>query len=135
MSVTLETMRKDYKNDNNIIKELMNTPEMVVYFDRTWNGTYSFVRCGECNGPLLGHRPEKCKKNGDGYKEAIVKRYETSMRGSAKIRNILDTYMDAKKKKEMDYKQDRELELAKSLPAKTSLMIGRTDSKMDRSGI
>ena len=28
---------------------------------------------------------------------------------------------------EMDYKQDRELELGKSLPAKTSLMIWRTE--------
>ena len=42
--------------------------------------------------------------------------------------------MNAQKKSEIDYKQDSELELAKSLPAKTSLIIGR-DSKIDRSGI
>ena len=110
MSVTLETMRKDYKNDDNIINELMNTPEVVVDFDRTWNGTYSFVRCGECNGPMLGHRAEKCRKNGDGYEETVVRKYETSMRSSVKIRNILNTFMDTKKKQELDYKQEREIE-------------------------
>ena len=35
--------------------------------------------------------------------------------------------MDGKKKQEIDYKQDRELKLAKELPAKTSLMIVRTE--------
>ena len=49
------------------------------------------------------------------------------MRGVGKIRELLNTYMNTKEKQEMDYKQDRELELAKSLPAKTSLMIGRTE--------
>ena len=49
------------------------------------------------------------------------------MRRSVKIRNILNTYMDERRKQELDYKQEREIELAKSLPAKTSLMIGRTE--------
>ena len=35
--------------------------------------------------------------------------------------------MDTKRKQELDYKQEREIELAKALPAKTSLMIGRTE--------
>ena len=56
MCVTLETMRKDYKSNDDIIVELTKTPEDVVSFDRTWNGTYSFVRCGEYNGPMLGPR-------------------------------------------------------------------------------
>ena len=127
MSVTLETLRKDYKSDEDIIDELIKTPEAVVDFDRTWNGKYDFVRCRECNGPMLGHRAEKCRKNGEGYEEKIVTRYETSMRRSVKIRNILNTYMDERRKQELDYKQEREIELAKSLPAKTSLMIGRTE--------
>ena len=76
---------------------------------------------------MLGHRAEKCRKNGEGYEEKIVRRYETSMKSSVKIRNILNTYMDERRKKELDYKQEREIELTKSLPAKTSLMIGRTD--------
>ena len=57
------------------------------------------------------------------------------MRSSVAIRNIMNTFMDGKKKQEMDYKQDRELKLAKELLAKTSLMIGRTDSKVDWTGI
>ena len=72
---TLETMRKNFKADEDIIHELTKTPEYVVDFDRTWNGTYSFVRCGECNGPMLGHRAEKCRNHGDGYDETVVKKY------------------------------------------------------------
>ena len=48
------------------------------------------------------------------------------MKSSLKIREILITYINTQKRSEMDYKQDRELELAKVMPAKTSLMIGRT---------
>ena len=35
---TLEMMRKDYKDDADIINELTNAPETVVDLDRTWNG-------------------------------------------------------------------------------------------------
>ena len=58
MSNTLEAMRRDYKDDADIINELTNTLEAVVDFDRTLNGKYEFVRCGECNGPMLRHRVE-----------------------------------------------------------------------------
>ena len=126
MYVTLETMRKDYKSDEDIIDELMKTLEAILDFERTWNGKYELVRCGECNRPMLGHRAKKCRKN-DGYDGAVVKKYETSMRSSVNIRNILNNYMDTKRKQELDYKQDREVQLAKELPAKTSLMIGRTE--------
>ena len=70
MLTTLETMRKDYKDDTDIINELTNAPEAVVDFDRTWNGKYEFVRCGEYNGPMLGHRAEKCRMN-NGYYDAV----------------------------------------------------------------
>ena len=59
---TLEMMRKNYKNDADIVNELTNTAEMVVDFDRTWNGKYEFVRCAECNGPILGHRAESLRQ-------------------------------------------------------------------------
>ena len=116
MYITLETMRKDYKRDDDIIDELIKTPEVVVDFDRTRNSTYSFVRCGECIRPMLGHRAEKCRKT-DGYDDTVVSKYETSMRSSVNIRNILNTYMDTKRKQELDYKQEREIELAKTWPA------------------
>ena len=86
---TLEMMRKDYKDDADIINELTNAAEMVVDFDRTWNGKYEFVRCAECNGPILGHRAEKCRKADGGYDEALVKRFETSLRGTIVIREII----------------------------------------------
>ena len=75
MSVTLETMRKDYKADEDIINELIKTLELVGDFDRTWNGKQEFVRCGDCNGPMLGHRAEKCRKNRDGYEETVVRKF------------------------------------------------------------
>ena len=122
----MEVMRKDYKSDEDIINELMETPEAVLDFDRTWNGIYEFVRCGECNGPMVGHRTEECRKT-DGYEEALVRKHETQMRSSEHTRAIMNRYMDTKRKEEMDYKQTRKVELAKELPAKTSLMIGRTE--------
>ena len=124
---TLEMMRKDYKDDADIINELTNAPEIVVDFHRTWNGRYEFVRCEECNGPVLGHRAEKCRKANGGYEEALVKKYETSLRKTVKIREIIIKHINAQKIAEITFKQDRELELAKAMPAKTSLMIGRTE--------
>ena len=123
----MEAMRKDYKSDEDIFDELIKTPEAVMDFDRTWNGRYEFVRCGACNGPMGGHREEKCKHKEGVYDGETVKRYEKKMRSSVTLRNILNAFMDGKKKQEMDYKQDRELKLAKELPAKASLMIGRTE--------
>ena len=40
MMTTLETMRKDYKADEDIIHELTKTLEDVVDFYRTWNGNF-----------------------------------------------------------------------------------------------
>ena len=74
MMTTLETMRKEYKDEADIINGLTNSPEAVVDSDRTWNGKYEFVRCGECNGPMLGDRAEKYRKN-NGYEEVLVKKY------------------------------------------------------------
>ena len=87
----------------------MKTPEDVMDFDRTWNGSYSFVGCGECNGLMLGHRAQKYRKSGDGYDENIVKKFETQLRSAMMIREILNTFMDTKKREEIDYKQNREV--------------------------
>ena len=43
------------------------------------------------------------------------------------IREIIIKYINAQKIAEITFKQDRELELAKNLPVKTCLMIGRTE--------
>ena len=49
---------------------------------------------------MLGHRADKYRKNGYGYEETVVRKYETSMRSSVKIRSILNTFMDTKRKQE-----------------------------------
>ena len=103
----MEAMRNDYKSDEDILDELMKTPEAVIDFDRTWNGKYEFVRCGNCNGPMLGHREEKCREKDKVYTGDIVKRYENNMRSCVAMRNILIQYIHKQKKEEMDYKQDR----------------------------
>merc|ERR1712041_36351 len=58
--MTLEMMRKNYKDYADIINELTNGADTVSDFDRTWNGKSEFLKCAECNGPILGHRVEKC---------------------------------------------------------------------------
>ena len=52
---------------------------------------------------MLGHRAEKCRKLGGGYDEIVVKKFETNLKSAKKIREILNTYMDTKRKEEMDY--------------------------------
>ena len=49
------------------------------------------------------------------------------MRSTKKIREILSKFMDTQRKQEYRDKQNIEIELAKSMPQKTSLMIGRTE--------
>ena len=127
MTVALGNMRKDYKPDAHIVNDLIKTPEDVVDFDITWNGRFEFVRCEECNGPVLGHRAEKCRKANGGYEEALVKKFETSLRKTVAVREIIIKHINAMKMAEINYKQVKELELAKSMPAKTSLMIERTE--------
>ena len=39
MSVDIETMRKAYKPDEDLINKLIKMLESVVDFDRIWNGT------------------------------------------------------------------------------------------------
>ena len=124
---TLEMMRKNYKDDADIINELTNAAEMVLDFDRTWNGKYEFLKCAECNGPILGHRAEKCRKADGGYDEALVKKFETSLRGNIVLREIIIKHINNQKMAEIIFRQDREVEMAKAMPAKTSLMIGRTE--------
>ena len=124
---TLEMIRKNYKNDADIINELSNRAETVLDFDRTWNGKYEFIRCEECNGPILGHRAEKCRNEGDGYDEALVKKFENSFRRNVKFRDIVIKYMNSQKEEEMILRLNKEAEIAKAMPVKTNLMVGRTE--------
>ena len=89
MTVDLETIRKAYKMDEDLLNDLFNSPEAGIDFDRTWNSAYTLIRCGGCNSPLLRHRAEKCKKTGGGYEEDLVKRFETEIRGCFKIKETI----------------------------------------------
>ena len=124
---TLEMMRKNYKDDADIINELTNAAETVLDFDRTWNGKYEFLKYAECNGPILGHRAEKCRQGDSGYDEALVRKFETNLRGNVTFREIVIKHINNQKMAEIIFRQDRELEMTKAMPVKTSLMVGRTE--------
>ena len=47
--------RKAYKSNDELLNELINAPESKIDFDHTWNESYTLIRCGGCNGPMLGH--------------------------------------------------------------------------------
>ena len=79
-------MHKDYKSDEDIINELMKTPEDVMDFDISLNGSYSVVRCRKFNGLILGNRAEKCRESGDGYDENVVNKFEKNQRSAKKIK-------------------------------------------------
>merc|ERR1712120_33444 len=100
---------------------------MVLDFDRTWNGKYEFLRCGECNGPILGHRAEKCRQEGNGCDEALVKKLENSFRRNVKFRNIVLKHINSQKVEDMVFRLNKEAEIAKQMPVKTNLMVGRTE--------
>ena len=76
MTEDLETIRKAYKTDEDLLHKLINSPEAGIDFDRTWNGVYTLIRCGGCNGPMLGRRAEKCRKIGGGCEEVLVVKFE-----------------------------------------------------------
>ena len=48
---------------------------------------------------MLGHRAEKCRKLGGGYDENVVKKFKINLRGAKKITELLNTYMDTKKRR------------------------------------
>ena len=73
------------------------------------------------------NRVEKCRKSGYRYYENIVTKFETNMRSAKMIGEILNKFIDTTRKEEIDYNQNREVELARGLSAKRSLMMGRTE--------
>ena len=106
---------------------MINALESGINFDFTWNGRDTFIHCGGCNGPMQGHRAEKCRKVGEGYDEVLVVRFEREMRSCPQMREAINKYIDMKKKEEIERRQDRKIELQKRLLKKNSLMIGRTE--------
>ena len=60
MNTELQVMRKAFRLDDDILHALTTAPEEGIRYDRTWNKNYELLHCGYYNGPLLGHREEKC---------------------------------------------------------------------------
>ena len=57
----MDNIKSNYKQYNDLEEELKHTViEQVLDFDVT--GRYEFVRCEDCNGPVLGHLKPKCAK-------------------------------------------------------------------------
>ena len=53
-----------------------NLPLFNKRADFTSNGSYTLIHCGGYNGPMIGHRTEKCKKVGIGYEDTLAQRFE-----------------------------------------------------------
>ena len=75
MSIDLELIRKAYKSVDKIMNKLMNDLEHGLKLYITWNTEYTFCRCWDCNGPFVGHRPEKCRNQWEIYDDEIFEIY------------------------------------------------------------
>ena len=56
-----------------------------------------------------------------------MKKFETSFRGNVKFREIVIKHINSQKAEEIIFRLDKEAEIAKAMPAKTNLMVGRTE--------
>merc|ERR1712101_87798 len=62
-----------------------------------------------------------------GYDEALVKKLENSFRVNVNFRNIVLKHIESKKVEDMVFRLNKEAEIAKAMPVKTNLMVGRTE--------
>ena len=50
-----------------------------------------FVHCAWCDGPILCHRPEKCRpRNEEAYDKELIKRFENPFRNMDAFRKNKD---------------------------------------------
>ena len=56
-----------------------------------------------------------------------MKKFENSFRQNVKFSEIVIKYINSQKAEEMILRLDKEAEIAKAMPVKTNLMIGRTE--------
>ena len=116
---TLQAMRNDYEDDEAILNKLKTNPESVIDFDLNWNGSWKFLRCGDCSGPMLGHRIEKCREKEGDYAGDIVKKYENTLRSKAEIREIMIQYIERMQER----KEQRDYDRTKSTPTQPSVLM------------
>jgi len=78
MAQTITEMRKNYKKADEIARDIeTNGLDEYVEFDNV--GRYEFYKCGSCDGPILGHKQDKCRAK-DPYEEQTIKSFENNLR-------------------------------------------------------
>ena len=93
-----------HESDNNIRHQLMTAPENRIDFDRTWNRGFTLIHCGDFNSPLLEHRLEKYRQNGQTWDKDLVTKFDMSIQGSSDIRKLINTFIDNQTMKENELK-------------------------------
>ena len=101
MSVSLNDIINNYKGDDETVNKLGLDVENVLDLDRNLNRKFEFLHCGECGGPLLGHRAEKCRqRNGVRYKDIVIKGFEDKLKAIDGFRKMLKKHIEVEQEKE-----------------------------------
>ena len=99
MVIELKTIVDKYKTDEDIVTETETNLENVLDFDR--HGRYDFVHCGTCGGPVLGHKPEKCRQlDNVRYDDVLIKAFEDKIKTIDGFRKVVKKYMEQEEEKE-----------------------------------
>ena len=109
MVIELKEIVENYKNDDDLVAELETDLDNLLDFDRY--GRYEFVRCGNCGGPRLGHRQEKCRQLKEKYNQDLVKAFESKIKTIDDFRRTVKRYMEREEEKESKRKA-KEIEAA-----------------------
>ena len=99
MVIELKTIVDKYKTDEDIVTETETNLENVLDFDR--HGRYDFVHCGTCGGPVLGHKPEKCRQlDNVRYDDVLIKAFEDKIKTIDGFRKVVKKYMEQEEERE-----------------------------------
>ena len=67
----------NYKADDEILTKIGLDVENAFDLDRARNGKFKFCLCRVCDGPILGHRADKCRHlNGKTYNGTLVTKFD-----------------------------------------------------------
>ena len=75
MAQNIENRKADYMSVETISTGI-KADGLDDYLEFENNGKYQFLRCENCDGPILGHITTKCR-HGDGYDEKTIERFES----------------------------------------------------------
>ena len=98
MANSLTTINTNYKNYEEIATELDSNLDNVLEFNNM--GDYTFIHCGLCGGPNIGHIATKCREFKNRYNDLAIKAMEDKIKGLEKFRKVLRIYKDKEKEKD-----------------------------------